>query len=337
VVINILRNREFRILLVIMSVTGLCFSAVAALFSTAGAWFVFSASALLIATSLQFTKWRYKQLEQLSSFLQQIRNGDYGLDVRDNQEGELSFLKNDIYKVTARLSEQNALFAQDKNRLKESISDISHQIKTPLASMTVMTDLLLNPKLSEEKRMEFISNTSVQLKRMDWLVSSLLKLSIIDAGVVTFRSEHIMVEELIRKAIQPILIPMEIKEQILAISGDKSTSLTGDMNWNAEALINIMKNCVEHTPEGGTLSITYTENFLYTEIVVEDTGKGISRNELPHIFKRFFKGKNASEGSVGIGLSMAQSIISNQNGDIHVTSELSKGTRFQIRFYKMTM
>ncbi|WP_310225261.1 HAMP domain-containing sensor histidine kinase [Paenibacillus qinlingensis] len=329
-----LRNREIRIFLGIMSVIGLCLSAVATLFSTSGAWLVFSTSALFIVTYHQFTKWRYRELEQLSRYLQQISNGDYGLDVRDNQEGELSLLKNDIYKVTVRLSEQNALLVQDKSRLKEAISDISHQIKTPLASMTVMTDLLLNPSLSEDKRIEFISNTSVQLERMDWLVSSLLKLSKIDAGVVTFRKEHIKVEELIRKAIQPILIPMDIKEQILSISGDKSASFTGDMNWTAEALINIMKNCVEHTPEGGALSITYTENLLYTEIIVEDTGKGISKDELPYILKRFYKGKGASEGSVGIGLSMSQSIISNQNGDIYVTSELGKGTQFQIRFYK---
>lgn len=335
--IKILRNREIRILLLIMSVTGICLSAAAALFSTAGAWFVICASGLLIAIAFQFTKWRYKQLEQLSSYLQQISHGDYGLDVRDNQEGELSLLKNDIYKVTVRLSEQNALLAQDKSRLKDAISDISHQIKTPLASMTVMTDLLLKPKLSEEKRIEFARNNSVQLERMDWLVSSLLKISKIDAGVVAFRKDHFKVDELIRKAIQPILVPIDIKEQKLSITGDNSASLTCDINWTVEALINILKNCVEHTPEMGTISISYTENMLFTEIIIADNGGGIPKDELPHIFKRFFKGKNASEGSVGIGLSMAHSMITKQNGDIQVTSELGKGTRFQIRFYKMTI
>lgn len=329
-----LRNREIRLLLLAMTLTGLCLAVAAAFFSAVGSGIVLLATALLILYALIFTNWRYKQLAGLASYLQQIGNGDYELDVRDNQEGELSLLKNDIYKVTVRLSEQNALLLQDKDRLKDAISDISHQIKTPLTSMTAMTDLLNDPDMPEEKRIAFTRKIGLQLERIDWLVSSLLKLSKIDAGAVAFRRDRIRADELIRKAVQPLLVPIDIKGQVLSIAGEESVSFAGDLNWTSEALINIMKNCVEHTPAGGELTIQYSENALYTEIVIADQGKGIAKEELPHIFKRFYKGKDAGESSVGIGLSLAQSIISNQNGDIYVTSEPGKGTRFRIRFYK---
>lgn len=333
-----LRNREFRVF--VMAATGVALlstAAAAVLFSTTVAVFLFAIEIVLIASFVIFTKWRYREIEKLSSYLRRISSGEYSLDVRDNREGELSILKNEIYKVTLMLSEQSSLLQQDKIKLTDAISDISHQLKTPLTSMMVMADLLSDAKLEDSKRSEFTHNIQAQLERIEWLVTSLLKLSKIDAGTVTFKKEKVLVRELIDKATGPLLIPMDIKEQTLKINGDEASAFLGDYNWTAEAIVNILKNCVEHTEEGGEISIAFSENALFTEIVIRDNGKGISKEDLPYIFKRFYKGKNAGEDSVGIGLAMAHSIISSQQGDLKVVSEEGKGTRFHIKFYKQVV
>lgn len=334
-----LRNREIQIfLLALLFIT--IVSTVVTYFLISGveaALLVFLTSVLLITCSLLFTKWRYREIEMLSGYLRKISSGDYTLDLRDNYEGELSILKSDIYKVTLMLSEHRSLLQQDKVKLTNAISDISHQLKTPLTSMMVMADLLGDAKLDEGKREEFTNNIRIQLERIDWLVSSLLKLSKIDAGTVPFKKDTIFISELIERAIQPVLIPMDIKQQTIEVIGDQEVSFIGDFNWTAEAILNILKNSVEHTQQGGKLTISFTENALFTEILLTDNGKGILKEELPYLFKRFYKGKNAGEDSVGIGLAMSYSIIKSQQGDIEVKSEVGKGTQFIIKFYKQVI
>jgi signal transduction histidine kinase len=332
-----LRNREIRIFILLMSSISLIGMIIASFISVKLFVIVGVIAILLNVCSLLFTRWRYREIEKLSQYLRKIAGGDYTLDVRDNQEGELSILKNDIYKVTMMLSEQRSGLEDDKRQLTTAISDISHQLKTPLTSMMMMADLLNDPHLSNQKRTEFIQNLQNQLDRMEWLISSLLKLSKIDAGTVHFKKERILVHNLLDKVVEPFLIPLDIKEQNLSISGETSASFMGDFNWTKEALTNIVKNCLEHTGIGGELSVTFSENALFTEIVITDNGTGIEREDLPYIFKRFYKGKNASEDSVGIGLAMAHSIITSQNGDIIVDSTIGKGTRFQIKFYKQVI
>jgi signal transduction histidine kinase len=200
--------------------------------------------------------------------------------------------------------------------------------------MVVMADLLSDSALSEGKRREFTHNIQVQLERIEWLVSSLLKLSKLDAGTILFKKENVNVKQLIGKSTEPLLIPMDIKEQTLLIKGDEATSYIGDLHWTQEALINVLKNAVEHTKEGGQITIQFSENPLFTEIAVTDNGEGISKADLPYVFKRFYKGKNASEDSVGIGLAMAHSIITRQNGTLEVKSELGVGTTFHFKIYK---
>jgi signal transduction histidine kinase len=294
-------------------------------------------STLLISCCFLYTRWRYSQIEKLSEYLRQISAGNYSLDVRDNREGELSILKNEIYKVNTKLSEQSELLKKDKIKLTNAISDISHQLKTPLTSMMVMSDLLREDRLPNAKRSEFTNNIRIQLERIDWLVSSLLKLSKIDAGAVHFKQEPVIVYKLIQKALEPLLIPIDIKELKVSIYRDENVSFLGDFNWTTEALINILKNCVEHTPNGGQIEIFFSDNPLFTEIVITDNGKGIAKDDLPKIFKRFYKGKNASEGSVGIGLAMSYSIIKSQNGTIEVKSKPEEGTQFRIKFYKQVI
>lgn len=331
--INILRNKEIRVFLTLIigvSIIGVILSSI---INPVSGIITFIVAFLIIYLANLFTLRRYKEIEKLSGYLRNISNGNYSMDIRDNEEGELSILKNEIYKVTLMLSKQGEFLKKDKEKLADAISDISHQLKTPLTSMMVMIDLLSEENLNLEKRIEFTKNIEMQLERMDWLLTSLLKLSKIDAGTITFKKDKVKVSELIKKAMSPLLIPMELKEQKIIVDGNENTSFTGDLNWSIEAIVNIVKNCIEHTKNKGVISIFYEENPLYTEIKILDNGSGIEKEDLPYIFKRFYKGKNASAGSVGIGLAMAKSIIVSQNGDISVRSKKNQGTEFSIKFY----
>jgi signal transduction histidine kinase len=274
-----------------------------------------------------------EQVAGLSAYLSQIEAGDYALDVRDNGEGNFSRLKNDIYKVTVRLREQAELLQKDKNALSNLITDISHQIKTPLTSLGVLADLLAEDPPDEDRR-TFVGRLSAQLWRIQWLVAALLKLARLDAGTAAFKSEPVMLRELVRRTLEPLQIPIEIKKQHLEIHGDDNASFIGDLNWSAEALTNVVKNCVEHTPEGGKIEIIYAANTLYAEIAVRDNGEGIAIADLPNIFNRFYRGAKEGENSVGIGLALSKAIFNAQGGDIAVYSQRDIGTTFEIRLFR---
>lgn len=329
-----IRNQEIRTFFILIILVSLLAVVSASFISKQTMWLTIVFAIILFIIIFTYTMLRYRNIKKLSHYLRQISSGNYSLDVRDNEEGELSILKNEIYKVTNMLAEQSSHLQDDKLHLTTAISDISHQLKTPLTSMMVMADLLDDHQLPSEKRAEFTENIHTQLERLNWLVSSLLKLSKIDAGTVHFKEEKINVTKLINHTIKSVLVPIDIKEQSLTIEGEDSVTFSGDFYWSAEALTNIIKNCVEHTPERGHIEIRFSENVLYTEITISDTGKGIPKEDLPYIFQRFYKGKHASDESVGIGLAMAYQIITSQGGDIEVSSEEDKGTTFQIRFYR---
>lgn len=286
---------------------------------------------------LVFTGRRYKKIEELSDYLERVYNGQTTMDIRDNKEGELSILKNDIYKVTKTLAEQSELLKKDRQYLADTLSDISHQLKTPLTSMYVMTDVLSMPGLPEEKKEECLGNLLNQLKRIEWLVTSLLKLSKIDAQAVEFKKERVSVKEVIKKALRPLEITAELKGQEIITDCPEEVMVTADGNWTVEAVVNVVKNCIEHTPEGGRIRITGRETALDVRVTVEDNGEGISKEDIPHLFERFYRGKNAGTDSVGIGLAMSKAILVRQNADIWVESQIGSGTRFVIRFYKQVV
>ena len=332
--IKLLRNKEIKIYITLLTLVCVIGTVACFFVDIIAGIITFSVLLLIITISFVFTKWRYKQIEELSQYLKRIASGEYSLDIRDNDEGELSILKSEIYKVTVTLYEQAELLKKDKLFLADSISDISHQIKTPITSMFVMADLLRDESLPQDKRVEFTQNIHSQLERLQWLVASLLKLSKIDAGAIEFRKKNVSVKELIGKATEHLLIPMEIKEQAIEIVGDEHSQFIGDFNWSSEAVANIIKNCIEHTPCGGKIGINYSETLVYTLIKIFDNGEGIDKGDLPYIFDRFYKGKNAHNGSIGIGLAMSKSILEKQGGIIEVTSEKDKGTQFTIKIYK---
>ncbi len=273
------------------------------------------------------------QAAELSAYLRRLDAGDYSLDVRDNGEGSFSLLKNDLYKVTVRLREQAELLQKDKTALSNLIADISHQIKTPLTSVGVLADLLADDPPAADRR-TFVERLRAQLGRIQWLTGALLKLARLDAGTAAFKSESVDVRLLIERALESLQIPLEIKKQQLAIHGSEGASFSGDLNWSAEALTNVVKNCIEHTPEGGKIEIRYDTNAIYTEIIVSDDGEGIASRDLPNIFNRFHRGENAGENSVGIGLALAKAILTAQGGDISVLSERGVGTSFTIRVFR---
>ena len=329
-----LRSKEIKIYITLLTSVLIIGSVACFLVNIIVGIITLSALLLMIVISYVFTKWRYNQLEKLSEYLKRIAGGEYALDIRDNDEGELSILKSEIYKVTVTLFEQAELLKKDKLFLADSISDISHQLKTPITSMFVMTELICDKTLPPDKRQEFSQNIRSQIERLQWLVESLLKLSKIDAGTIGFKKENVNVRDLISRSTHHLLIPIEIKDQTLEISGDEHAQFIGDFNWSSEAASNIIKNCIEHTPLGGYIGINFCETPIYTMIKILDNGEGIHKEDLPHIFNRFYKGKNAHTGSIGIGLAMSKIILQKQGGTIEVSSEKNKGTEFTIKIYK---
>lgn len=329
---NIFRNKEIKYLFSFLIIFFLVETIIIYFFSSIGGIIVLVFSIVILFFQFFYMKWRYNEIYELAEYLKKTNNGDYSLDLRDNEEGELSILKSEIYKVSVTLREQNCALIEEKLNLVSGLSDISHQIKTPLTSMFVLTDSLCDSKLPKEKRLEFTGIINNQLKRLQWLVTSLLKMSKLDAKAVDFKKQNVSPKMLIEKACQPLLIPMELKNQELIIEED-GAMIFCDLNWTAEALVNIIKNGVEHTPDGGQIHISSCANVFYTQIIIKDNGNGIDKNELPYIFNRFYKGKNSSDDSVGIGLAMSKSIITSQGGSINVNSKKGEGTEFIIRFF----
>lgn len=293
---------------------------------------VFLAGISLILLERYFRA-HYSQIRDLTGYAGLISGGEYSLDIRDNEEGDLSILKNEIYKITTTLREQATQLQGEKALLADALADISHQLKTPLTSLLVLNNLLIETP-READRIIFLDKMSSQLARIEWLITSLLKISKLDAGAITLKSEKIMAGDLVKKALESLAIPLEIRALQVRIAGNQDSAFSGDFNWCGEALINILKNCIEHTPEQGRLDIFLDENPIYTEIRVADSGAGIATADLPHIFDRFYKGQNASGNQVGIGLAMARAIIEGQGGGITVKSAREEGTEFSVKFYK---
>ncbi len=328
---GLLRNREIKWLLLTLLLAALAGTAAAWAISPPAAAAAGGSCLLTGAVCLLFTARRYRNLARLSDYLRRVNGGDEALELPDHAEGELSILKSEIYKVTVSLKERGERQKWEKLRLADALSDISHQFKTPLTSLSVMTDLLLEGGLDEGRRAVFTGQLRAQLERLKWLTDALLKLSRLDADAVAFRQRPVAAEELIARACEPLRIPAELKGQTLDVRADGG-SITCDPGWTAEALTNILKNCVEHTPEGGRVRVTASTNALFTEIRVQDGGPGLDKADLPFIFDRFYRGKHAAKDSVGIGLAMTKSILEAQGAAVEAKNAPGGGAEFILRF-----
>ena len=292
-------------------------------------------SILWMTIIILYLRKRDKKIKQITNYINQIKNKKYDLNIEENTEDELSNLKNELYKITIMLKEESEISKKDKENLKISVEDISHQLKTPLTSITIMLDNLKdNPNMEEKTKQKFIFEISKQVEWINWLVISMLKLSKLDANVVQFYDEKINLNKFIGEIIKNLEIPIEVKNQKIIIDGNENVSFIGDYKWQQEAITNIIKNCIEHNANNGTIYINYEENSLFTKITIRDEGEGIPKEDLKHIFERFYRGKNSSENSVGIGLALAKNIIEKNNGMINCKSELDKGTEFVIKYMK---
>ena len=258
------------------------------------------------------------------------------VDVGGEKEGELAILRTEIRKMMNKLNHQANLLMEDKKYLLNSIADISHQIRTPLTAINLIVSRLRGEK-HEADRQRLLHELEQLLVHMDWLIEALLKMAKLDAGTVSMKKKTVNVSDLLKKSVQDFLIPMELREQNLVIDCTDMVSLRGDEYWLREAVGNIVKNCMEHTPAGGEICIRAAENHLYTEITVSDNGAGIDKEDLPHIFERFYKGKNSADSSVGIGLALARMIVVAQEGTLSATNGINGGAKFEIRFYKGTV
>ena len=299
-----------------------------------GAGIVLLAGAAALVLHLCFTAKRYRRIAQMSEKMDSILHDDGETLLQDCQEGEVAVLHTQLSKLVLRMREQAGNLQQDKIFLVDALADISHQLKTPLTSLQLLASFLQEDEVSTERRREIARDIVTLLGRIDWLVYALLKMSRLDAGTSGMKEETVSVAELTEQAYQLVAVSMDLRDIRWDCQVEPGVSFTGDMSWSVEAVGNILKNCMEYSEPGGAIHVTGTENPLYTELVIRDEGKGIAPEDLPHLFERFYRGKQNSTESVGIGLSLAQKIIVQQNGTIQVKNAPDRGAIFTIRFYK---
>lgn len=248
-----------------------------------------------------------KEIKRIVKCIKEINKKNYAINIEDNTEDELSILKNEIYKTTVMLKEMAESSKDDKLRLKDSLSDISHQLKTPLTSINIMLDNILdNPNMDEDTKEKFIQSIKREVTNISNLATEILKLSKFDANVVRFENKEVLVKDIIKKAISNVEMMAEIKNVEIKVVFHDNVKLVCDLNWQVEAIINILKNCIEYSSENSFINIEVIDNKIYKEIIIKDSGEGIDKEDLLHIFERFYKGKNSSKDSVGIGLALAK-------------------------------
>lgn len=332
---KLLKNKEIKLDIAVFCLVGIAASAIAFVWNYMFGMFVVLLCIVFIAIFYVIMQLRYKRMAKLSQNINKVLHGDSSITFDEYSEGELSVLKSELYKMTVCLREQEQNLKNDKVYLADSIADISHQIRTPLTSANLLLSLLSDDGIDEQRRKEILRELYSLLSRIEWLITVLLKMSKIDAGTVKFNAENVSLDELLNRSVSPLLIPIELKGQELIL--DANGTFYGDVQWTSEAILNIVKNCMEHTENGGSIKILARETALYSEIIISDNGCGIEKEDLPHIFERFYKGKNSDEKSFGIGLALARTIISSQNGTVKAENGRKKGAVFTMRFYKGTV
>ena len=274
-----------------------------------------------------------KEINEVIKIIEEINNKNYSFKMKDINEEDLSLLKNEIYKTTIMLNEISEISKKDKKELEESLEDISHQLKTPLTSILIMIDTLLDDEdMDQNTREDFLRNMKREVMNINFLVKSILKLSRLDTNTVKFISKKESVKEIINEAILNVSLLSDLKN--VKIETNLSDSfITCDYKWQIEALTNILKNSIEHSYENNKVLIKSSENNAYVKITIKDFGSGIAKEDINHIFERFYKGKDSDYDCIGIGLALSKSIIEKQNGKISVESS-ENGTTFTIKYFK---
>ena len=288
----------------------------------------------IILLYLKHEKDQNKEIKKIVKCIEEINKKNYSINIDENSEDELSILKNELYKITIMLKEDAENSKKDKLKLKDSLSDISHQLKTPLTSINIMLDNILDiPEMDDKTKEKFIQNIKREITNISSLVGEILKLSKFDASVIKFEEQQVFINDLVKSAISNVEMMAELKNINIEVNNQDNIKLVCDAKWQIEAITNILKNCIEHSKDDSTITIDIDSNKIYKQITIKDNGEGIDEKDLPHIFERFYKGKNSSKDSVGIGLALAKTIIEKDNGSIKVDSKKGRQTTFIIKYY----
>ena len=346
----LLRNAEVRRTVFAFLAVGVTGAGAAwALAGVPAAVVVAATVAVLLGVFLVSTRLRYRRIARMASQVDAVLHGERDVSFERMREGELAVLASELDKMRSRLELANEDLLREKNALADALADVSHQIKTPLTSLSLMTSLTRGALVEDgghPGEVERLRTMERLEGRVEWLVSSLLKLARIDAGVVSFSRVHVDGAELVERAAEPLAVAFDLADVELAREVQVGSGFEGDLAWTAEALENILKNCLEHTPAGGRVSVTVTEDALAFRLRVEDTGPGIAEGDLPHVFERFWRGGEKGEGAgssevdpggVGIGLALAKSLVTAQGGSIRAGNAPGGGARFDLVFFKATV
>lgn len=276
----------------------------------------------------------FTKINEVYNGAEKIIKGEYSLRLGEYRDGELGKLSTSFNKMSSIIENTFDTLKKEKGFLKNTMQDISHQLKTPLSSLKIFNELLLNQSVKDKKTLnEFLHESQRQLDKMEWLIINLLKMAKLDAGAIEFKNIDSSMEETINESVN-LLKPMyTVKNQKMIVESSDKSYFSHDRRWLIEAFSNIIKNCIEHTDDGGKIRITIYNSPIMVKVSIADNGGGISQKDLPHIFERFYKGKGVyNKNSTGIGLSLAKSIIENQGGFITVKSVIGVGTTFNIVF-----
>lgn len=274
-----------------------------------------------------------KKIAEINEYIKQINNKNYILKIEENDNGELSKLRNELYKTTVLLKETAEI--SEKENLSTAIADISHQLKTPLTSIRIMLDNIQDdPDMEKEVREGFLIEISKQIDWISSLVVALLKIAKFDAGTIKMENNEINAKNLIDNIVSNLAILMELKNIEIITNVDEKATFIADYKWQQEALTNILKNAIENSKHNSRIYITVENTNLFLKIIIKDEGSGIDKEDLKHIFQRFYKTKNSSENSIGIGLPLAKAIIEQSNGYIKVETKYGEGTSFEVKYIK---
>lgn len=327
------RNKEIRQFAVVFAIITVVAVTAGFLLQPAAGILIFASAALYGAAFLVFTGARYRHIAEISSRIDQVLHHEDCLYIGESEEGELSILESEIVKMTLRIREQNEALKREKKHLADSLADIAHQLCTPLTSANLILSLMKeNPKENKERALQ--REMKGLFGQMDWLITSLLKLSRLDAGIVTFKNRRTQVKTVIDSALRSFLIPMELHNVTLEQNVPEGVEIQGDGDWLSEAIQNILKNCMENAGDDGKIEITCTDTLLFTEITIRDSGPGIAAEDLPHLFDRFYRGKDSDASGYGIGLALCRTIIIRQGGTVTARNHPQGGAVFTIRFPK---
>lgn len=291
---------------------------------------------ILILAFWRFNSKKDKEINEITKYIEEINRKNYKLNIDEMSEDELSILKNEVYKTTIMLKEAAENSNKEKLQLKNSLSDISHQLKTPLTSILIILDNLIDdPDMDKEIREDFIRDIKMEITNTSFFVQSILKLSKLDTNTVDFIEEKTYIKDIVDEVVKNLSTLCDLRNIKIITKHKENAQIICDFRWQVEAFSNIIKNCIEHSKDNSNILIEIDENNAYSQIVIKDNGTGIEKEDLPHIFERFYKGKNSSNESCGIGLSLAKSIIERSNGNIYVESKVGKGSTFTIKYFRM--